>query len=106
MVQACNIGLIFLDYRFTIPNFPSRLLSYLEYKMPIIACTDPNCDTGTIASENGFGLWVPSNNVNAFTLAVNKMLAGDIVDMGNKGYEFLKENYLVDNSYNAIMKHL
>lgn len=106
LVQACNIGLIFLDYRFTIPNFPSRLLSYLEYKMPIIACTDPNCDTGTIASENGFGLWAPSNNVNAFTLAVNKMLAGDIVDMGNKGYEFLKENYLVDNSYNAIMKHL
>ena len=31
LVRACHVGLIFLDYRFTIPNFPSRLLSYLEY---------------------------------------------------------------------------
>ena len=31
LVSACDVGLIFLDYRFTIPNFPSRLLSYMEY---------------------------------------------------------------------------
>ena len=30
LVRACHVGLIFLDPRFTIPNFPSRLLSYLE----------------------------------------------------------------------------
>ena len=35
LVQCCDVGLIFLDYRFTIPNYPSRLLSYLEYEMPI-----------------------------------------------------------------------
>ena len=28
MVAACDVGLIFLDHRFTIPNFPSRLLLY------------------------------------------------------------------------------
>ena len=27
LVSACQVGLIFLDYRFSIPNFPSRLLS-------------------------------------------------------------------------------
>lgn len=105
LVQACQAGLIFLDYRFTIPNFPSRLLSYLEYKMPVIACTDPNCDTGSIAQENGFGFYAPSNDVNAFTKAVDRMLACDIIDMGNKGYQFLKENYLVEHTYNQIMKH-
>lgn len=105
LVQACQVGLIFLDYRFTIPNFPSRLLSYLEYKMPVIACTDPNCDTGSIAEANGFGYYAPSNDVNAFTKAVDRMLACDIIDMGNKGYQFLKENYLVEHTYNQIMKH-
>ena len=25
--------------------------------------------------------------------------------MGEKGYEFLKQNYLVEHTYNAIMKH-
>lgn len=106
LVRACQVGLIFLDYRFTIPNFPSRLLSYLEYKMPVIACTDPNCDTGTIAEENGFGMYAPSNEVTAFTAAVERMLGSDIKVMGERGYEFLKANYLVENTYGAIMKHV
>lgn len=105
LVQACQVGLIFLDYRFTIPNFPSRLLSYLEYKMPVIACTDPNCDTGSIAEENGFGFYAPSNDVLAFTKTVDKMLASDMTAMGENGYKFLKENYLVEHTYNQIMKH-
>ncbi len=105
LVQACQVGLIFLDYRFTIPNFPSRLLSYLEYKMPIISCTDPNCDTGSIAQENGFGFYAPSNDVAAFTQTVDKMLASDISAMGEKGYQFLKENYLIEHTYNQILKH-
>ena len=105
LVQACQVGLIFLDYRFTIPNFPSRLLSYLEYKMPVIACTDPNCDTGTIAEDNGFGLYAPSNDVMAFTQAVDKILTCDLEAMGDKGYQFLKENYLIEHTYNQIMKH-
>ena len=105
LVQACHVGLIFLDYRFTIPNFPSRLLSYLENKMPVIACTDPNCDTGSIAEANGFGFYVPSNSAAAFTQTVDRMLASDISAMGAKGYQFLKENYLIEHTYNQIIKH-
>ena len=105
LVQSCQVGLIFLDYRFTIPNFPSRLLSYLECKMPIISCTDPNCDVGYIAESNGFGFYAPSNDVDAFTRSVDKMLASNIQAMGENGYQFLKENYLIDHTYNQIMKH-
>ena len=106
LVRACQVGLIFLDYRFTIPNYPSRLLSYLENKMPVIACTDPNCDAGAIAEENGFGMYVPSNDVKAFTAAVDRMLMADIKAMGERGYQFLKDNYLVEHTYKAIMKHV
>ena len=35
----------------------------------------------------------------------DKMLASDMVAMGEKGYQFLKENYLVEHTYNQIMKH-
>lgn len=105
LVQACHVGLIFLDYRFLIPNYPSRLLTYLEYKMPIIAATDPNCDVGGIAEENGYGFYCPSNDVAGFTSAVDKMLKSDIKGMGIKGYEFMKSNYLVENTYNTIVKH-
>lgn len=105
LANACDVGLIFLDYRFTIPNYPSRLLPYLMEKKSIIACTNPNCDTGTIAEENGYGFWCQSNSVEAFTEAVDKMLASDIQQMGEKGYQFFLKNYTVQNTYDTIMKH-
>lgn len=106
LVRSCHVGLIFLDYRFTIPNFPSRLLSYLEYKMPVIACTDPVCDTGMIAEANGFGYYVPSNDVNSFTVAVDKMLASDIIAMGEMGYQFCRNNYTIDHTYEVIISKI
>lgn len=106
LVRSCDVGLIFLDHRFTIPNFPSRLLSYLENGMPVLCATDPNTDIGRIAEENGFGFWCESNSVEAFTAILDRMIVADRKAMGEKGYEFLKANYTVENTYNAIMKHI
>ena len=106
LVKACHVGLIFLDHRFTIPNYPSRLISYLEYKMPVISATDPNSDVGPISEKNGYGLWCESNDVDAFTDCVDKMLKADIKGMGEKGYEYLKKNYLIENLYNPIIQRL
>lgn len=105
LVKACDAGLIFLDHRFTIPNYPSRLLSYLENKMPVLCATDPNCDMGPIAEANGYGYWCESNSVEAFTAILDKMIHSDRKAMGEKGYEFLCKNYLVQNTYDAIMRH-
>ncbi len=105
LVRSCDVGLIFLDHRFTIPNFPSRLLSYLEYKMPVLCATDTNTDMGRIAEENGFGYWCESVKPEDFTALVDKILAADRKMMGEKGFEFLKANYLVQNTYDAIMGH-
>ncbi len=73
--------------------------------MPVICATDCSCDMGLIAEQNGFGKWVPSNSVTAFTSAVNELLKLDIRTMGEKGYQFLKDNYLVEHTYNAVIKH-
>ncbi len=105
LVKACDVGLIFLDHRFTIPNYPSRLLSYLENKMPVLCATDPNTDMGRIAEANGYGYWCESNSVEAFTVILDNMIHSDRKFMGEKGYEFLKANYLMENTYNAIMRH-
>ncbi len=105
LVKYCDVGLIFLDHRFTIPNYPSRLLSYLESKMPVICATDPNTDMGRIAEENGFGYWCESHSVEAFTTILDKMIKSDRKTMGEKGYQFLKDNYLVEHTYNKIMSH-
>ena len=105
LASYCDVGLICLDHRFTIPNFPSRLLAYLENHKPVVVATDPNCDMGPIAQENGFGYWCESNDMEAFTGCIDKMLNSDIKEMGETGYNYLCQNYLVENTYNAIMKH-
>lgn len=108
LVRSCDVGLVFLDYRFTIPNYPSRLLSYLEYKMPIIAATDINSDIGTIAEQNGYGLKCVSNDVVAFTACINRLINNPslVKEMGEKGYSFLKSNYLTERTYSVITSHL
>ncbi len=106
LVRSCDVGLIFLDHRFTIPNYPSRLLSYLESKMPVICATDVNTDMGRIAEENGYGYWCESVKPEDFMALVDKMLQSDRKGMGERGYEFLKQNYTVQNTYDAIIKHI
>lgn len=105
LAEACDVGLIFLDYRFTIPNYPSRLLPYLMSRKPIIACTDPNCDTGALAEQNGYGFYCPSNSVEAFVKTIDRMLASDIKQMGDNGYKFFLENYTTEHTFRTIMKH-
>ena len=91
LVSLCDVGLIFLDKRFTIPNFPSRLLSYLENKMPVLMATDVNTDIGRIAKENGFGLCTESGNIDTFMELVEFMAEDEkrMKEMGEKGYSCL-----------------
>ena len=102
---ASDVGLVFLDHRFTIPNYPSRSLSYLVNKLPLIVASDVASDMGPIAESNGFGYWCESNSVDGFTSVLNKMLNSDIEAMGERGFEFLCKNYLVSSTYEAIAKH-
>ena len=105
LVGACDVGMIFLDHRFTIPNFPSRLLSYQQAGVPVLACTDPNTDVGEVIVDGGFGWWCESNSTEAFSEAVDRAMTADLKAMGKKGYEYLYDNYTVAKSCDIIMKH-
>lgn len=106
MVAACDIGLIFLDHRFTIPNFPSRLLSYMQAKLPVLACTDPNTDIGKVIEEGGFGWWCQSNDVEKFGEQIATILKTDLTPMKEIEYDFLKEHYSSSGCYEQIMKRM
>ena len=103
MVGACDVGMIFLDHRFTIPNFPSRVLSYMQAKIPVLACTDSNTDIGKIIEEAGFGSWCESNDVNGFVECVNKIM--QIQSVAEKEWTYLNKYYSTRNGYDIIMKH-
>ena len=103
MVGACDVGMIFLDHRFTIPNFPSRVLSYMQAKIPVLACTDSNTDIGKIIEEAGFGSWCESNDVNGFVECVNKIM--QIQSVAEKEWNYLNKYYSTRNGYDIIMIH-
>lgn len=107
LIRSCDVGMIFLDRRFTIPNYPSRILSYLENSMPVITATDPNTDVGSIAEDNGFGLGCLSGDIGTMMKHIQFFCENPVKtkEMGRKGYEYLKNNYTVQHSYNIIMKH-
>ena len=98
VVAACDIGMIFLDYRFTIPNFPSRLLSYIQAKIPVLAVTDCNTDIGEVIVNNNIGCWCESNNVDNFTSALESIL-----QLENANFDKLAKEYSTKNSYEIIM---
>lgn len=105
LVAACDVGMIFLDHRFTIPNFPSRLLSYMQAKLPVLACTDPNTDVGAVAVKGGFGWWCESNSTEGFDTCVKEACEAALPEMGQAGFDYLLDNYQASQGYETILSH-
>ncbi len=107
IVKSCDIGLVFLDKRFTISNIPSRILTYMEFGMPIIAATDSNTDLNRILEDSKSGLWSESGNLEDFYNNVDTMCKDKklLQNMGENGRVYLEKYYTSKNSYEIIMKH-
>ena len=104
LLNACDIGLIFLNKNFTIPNFPSRLLSYLEMKMPVIAAVDKATDVGKVIEKAKCGYSVLAGDIARMNTIIEKNLQeDDLQEMGENGYKLVIENYTVNVSYDLII---
>ena len=106
LLAACDIGLIFLDKNFLIPNFPSRLLSYLEMKIPVIAATDVNTDIGDVIEQANCGYKVTAGNQNEMQTKLKTILNDDLQILGDNAEKLLLKKYTVDKSYHLIMKKI
>ena len=107
LVQACDVGLILLNKNSSVPNFPSRLLTYLTAKIPIISVTDNVTDIGDIIETAGCGAKAYNGDIYSFDLAVEKVIASQKCSglMGENGYNLFLEKYTTTESYNVIMSH-
>lgn len=104
-VKCADVGLIFLDHRFTIPNFPSRLLSYIKNGIPVYALTDKSTDIGEIITTNNFGWWDESNNSENFASVIKDICKNNIPKaMTENAIRFVRENYSTDKQAQEIIK--
>lgn len=104
IVAASDIGLILLDYRFRIPNFPSRLLAYLQAGIPVLSATDENCDVGIISEENGFGHWCISKKPGDFIALLHRFDNKEKrIEMGKRARDFFEKEYDADKIAESII---
>lgn len=102
-VYACDVGLIFLNHECLAPNYPSRLLAYMQASLPVLCATDTYSDVGSIAIENGYGYWCESNDTKVYVDCVRKLCDLNIrTEMGKKSRQYLDENYTVTQSCQMI----
>lgn len=108
LLHITDVGLIFLDRRFTIPNFPSRLTAYMENSIPILAATDTYTDLKEVLIESNSGDWCESGDISEFIRKANSLSLNkdERVQMGLNGRKYLEENYDVTKTVHIILEHL
>lgn len=108
LLRACDVGMLFLHKDFTIPNFPSRLLSYLQIKLPVLAATDPNTDVGSIIESAGCGYWTISENQESMQIAIQKFCEDNkkYMEMKENAWRLLVNEFHVRNSFQLIKNRL
>lgn len=106
LTNECDVGLIVLDSRFTIPNFPSRVLSYMEYSKPVIAATDHISDFKEMIQEANCGEWVWSGDAEGFIQKIIDMSTSKHLEtLGLNGRKYLEENFYVQRSVEILEGH-
>ena len=108
LTAACDIGLIFLDRRFTIPNYPSKTLSYFECSLPIMASIDKNTDYSKLLEKEKCGFWVENGDIINFRKCFDKMLKSEKLrkEMGDNGHKFLVNNWNVESSVKILERYM
>lgn len=99
LCRCCDVGIVLLDNRFTIPNFPSRTLSYLNNRLPILAFTDTNTDYKDFINNNEIGKWTSSNKEDNFVECVEWFVENKdkLEEMKNRSREVLEKQFNVED---------
>ena len=107
-LASCDVGLIILNEKMATPNFPSKSLSYLNMKVPILAALDHVTDFGTYLEQNEAGLWGYSDDIPA--LKEKLLLYYHSEELRNKvkenGYMLFVKNMTPISAYQTILNAL
>lgn len=108
LMKQCDIGLINLSRKFTIPNIPSKTIAYFKAGIPILASTDRNTDYKDLLIKKAkAGLWSETGDLKTYKSNFDKLFNDKKLreELGKNGRRFLEENLSVKRAYQIIMKH-
>lgn len=110
LLGACDAGLLFLDHKFEVPNFPSRLLDYMNYELPVIAATDVHTDVGETILAGKFGWWCESRKEDDYVDMLGAVVdewknkQESFVQRGKNAKVYLEQNFRTEIAYDTIIQ--
>lgn len=107
LCNACDVGLVLLDKNFTIPNYPSRMLSYMENAKSMLACVDRNNDVPDLIKQAKGGTYCYSEDPKDFVEQIKWFVdnKSKIKEMGLNGRKYY-ENHFDVNKYIYKLENL
>ncbi len=109
LMQMADVGLISLDERFTIPNLPSKSLTYFNAGIPVVAVIDPVTDFGTwLEDEIGAGFWTTRDKIEVAANKIEMLIDQPEMakELGERGYTYYMENLLPEHTYATITEQV
>lgn len=109
LVQSCDIGLISLSNKLSVPSFPSKTIDYFKVALPVIASLDSVTDFGDILEKEikaGFSVVAGENLLLAEKLDVLISSAELREKMGLSGRRYYEKFLSVENAKNTIISIL
>jgi len=105
LVKECDVGLVNLSDKFTIPNIPSRTLSYWSLRLPVLAAVDKNTDYGDLLENCSGGLWSVTGDTDAYIANLLSLYNNPEKrkQFGENGYNYLISELNTKVAYNTIM---
>ncbi len=107
LLSACDVGLVFLDKRFTIPNFPSRILSYMNFGLPVLAATDRTSDIGSLITDAKCGFSCISEHTDDFITRAKTLLQNPNLrkELGENGQRYFKAQLTAEKSAELLAQY-
>lgn len=106
ILSKCHIGIISLNAKFKTPNIPGKLMTYGNYRLPVLASINKGNDLKDILINNNSGLVSYSGDHNELYNNTLKMIHDkDLrIEMGENCYKLITKKFSVENAARQILK--
>lgn len=108
-VKSADLGLISIHENNAAPTCPSKALSYMSLKIPILAMINRNNDYGRIIEEKAnAGFWSVGNDKERIYSLFNFLYSSAELrrQMGENGYRFFCNYLTTEKAYSEMIKHM
>lgn len=108
-VKSADLGLISIHENNAAPTCPSKAVSYMSLKIPILALINSNNDYGQIVEEQAkAGYWAVGSDKQKVYALFDKLYSDTELrkQMGENGYRFYCENLTTEKVYAEFIKQL